>query len=399
MPHRGSSCASTFRLPWFLLLSLSSLLLSTFAHDSVVEVEESTVKVCTKQEEEEKKYPFTFSACLLIKDDNRILPEWLAYHYTVLPLRHLIVAIDPLSATSPQPILEKFQELLGMNITIWEDKDYNDGIYQATPESCVHSKYRAHLHRQVLFYQQCLLEFKRRGNHSWTILIDTDEYATFNHYYPEEDTQETLPKVGTVTIAQYIATQQKLEESWWKKYPCINSPWLTFGSLESSDEQIALQAPNRFNPRSFRTMRFRYHEDPSTVNLGKSVVDASRYDGRSPSSCHNVMNEDCYPSSQPKINQVPLRIHHYTGIVEDFLRIGDVIFRDENVFKMRNSRINGTYSDDSIRGWLQAFVDMVGEKTALELTEQLRDWAMDNNKNISETLENGNFMFPFYNSQ
>ena len=29
-------------------------------------------------------YPFTFGACLLIKDDNQILPEWLAYHYTVL---------------------------------------------------------------------------------------------------------------------------------------------------------------------------------------------------------------------------------------------------------------------------------------------------------------------------
>eukprot|EP00984_Skeletonema_dohrnii_P032193 scaffold25805_cov78-Skeletonema_dohrnii-CCMP3373.AAC.1 len=28
-----------------------------------------------------------WSACLLIKDNNIILPEWLAYHYTVLPLR------------------------------------------------------------------------------------------------------------------------------------------------------------------------------------------------------------------------------------------------------------------------------------------------------------------------
>jgi len=39
---------------------------------------------------EDRPLPFSFSACLLIKDNNIILPEWLAYHYTVLPLRRLI---------------------------------------------------------------------------------------------------------------------------------------------------------------------------------------------------------------------------------------------------------------------------------------------------------------------
>jgi hypothetical protein len=37
------------------------------------------------------------SACLLVMDDTIKLTEWLAYHYTVLPLSHLIVAIDPAS--------------------------------------------------------------------------------------------------------------------------------------------------------------------------------------------------------------------------------------------------------------------------------------------------------------
>ena len=41
----------------------------------------------------------SWSACLLLKDNNIILPEWLAYHYTVLPLRRLIVAVDPSSKT------------------------------------------------------------------------------------------------------------------------------------------------------------------------------------------------------------------------------------------------------------------------------------------------------------
>jgi hypothetical protein len=64
--------------------------------------------------------PFNFSACLLIKDDNQILPEWIAYHFTVLPLRHLIVAVDPFSLTSPTPILDKFREI-GMDIEVWRD--------------------------------------------------------------------------------------------------------------------------------------------------------------------------------------------------------------------------------------------------------------------------------------
>jgi hypothetical protein len=64
---------------------------------------------------------FNFSACLLIKDDNQILPEWIAYHYTVLPLRHLIVAVDPFSLTSPKPILDEFSRL-GMDIEVWRDK-------------------------------------------------------------------------------------------------------------------------------------------------------------------------------------------------------------------------------------------------------------------------------------
>jgi hypothetical protein len=61
--------------------------------------------------------PFSFSACLLVKDDNKILPEWLAYHYEVLPLRRLIIAIDPLSTTSPEPILQAYRKI-GMNITV-----------------------------------------------------------------------------------------------------------------------------------------------------------------------------------------------------------------------------------------------------------------------------------------
>ena len=69
-------------------------------------------------------YPFEFAACLLTKDDKIILPEWLAYHYTVMPLRRLIVAIDPLSITSPEPVLELWNNHTNLKITTWTGNWY-----------------------------------------------------------------------------------------------------------------------------------------------------------------------------------------------------------------------------------------------------------------------------------
>jgi hypothetical protein len=49
----------------------------------------------------------SFSACIIIKDENHRLSEcWLAYHYFALPLRTLLVLVDPTSTQSPEPILD-----------------------------------------------------------------------------------------------------------------------------------------------------------------------------------------------------------------------------------------------------------------------------------------------------
>jgi hypothetical protein len=65
----------------------------------------------------------SFSACLLIMDDNHRLSEWIAYHYFAMPLRHLVVTVDPRSRTSPVKILDRWRPL--MNITVWGDADFN----------------------------------------------------------------------------------------------------------------------------------------------------------------------------------------------------------------------------------------------------------------------------------
>ena len=46
---------------------------------------------------------------MLVMDDNHRLTEWMAYHYHVLPLRYMIVAVDPRSKTSPTHIFNQWR--------------------------------------------------------------------------------------------------------------------------------------------------------------------------------------------------------------------------------------------------------------------------------------------------
>ncbi len=74
-----------------------------------------------------------FGACLLVMDDNHYLPEWLAYHYIFLPLRRLIVAVDPKFRTPPSGIFDRFRGL--MNITKWDDNQFLPVDFDSLPGS------------------------------------------------------------------------------------------------------------------------------------------------------------------------------------------------------------------------------------------------------------------------
>jgi len=133
------------------------------------------------------------SACLLVNDENPRLPEWIAYHYHMLPLRSLIVTVDPASRSSPAKILEQWHTLMGLDVQIWEDKDFlpqvdskgpiRHGACDSTdPETdCLWH----HRKRQRYFVKKCMADFKRR-NMTWTLLTDVDEYITFNRIQEDD---------------------------------------------------------------------------------------------------------------------------------------------------------------------------------------------------------------------
>ena len=153
--------------------------------------------------------PFDFAACLLIKDDNVILPEWLAYHYQVLPLRHLIIGLDPFSLTSPDTILDEFRKE-GIDITIWQENEYIfEGVQSYNRRVFAHDTHEAkvagYLWRQRAFMTTCIREFKQRGSIRWTLLLDTDEYLTFNPLHNDSETREVRRGTSLVEYSTLFA--------------------------------------------------------------------------------------------------------------------------------------------------------------------------------------------------
>ena len=279
--------------------------------------------VITGDIEDYRPQPFSFSACLLIKDNNILLPEWLAYHYTVLPLRRLIVGVDPLSHTDPTPIFDSYGSI-GMNISIWtndsfwvdgyeahEKKDFS--ITNETDHEGLRIRYK---YRQKVFYKSCMQQLHDE-NRSWTILIDTDEYLAFNYYDEQEgpptwctknDTcakeyaksikdgthpRTQLDRSPTATVAEHIDKHGVDRHYDGVEKPCVIFGRYLFVSKESSRREIQRGLGSGFNATLFHTFRYRYRSPLLSYQLGKSIVDVSRYDGRDLNNIHRPIGNLC----------------------------------------------------------------------------------------------------------
>jgi hypothetical protein len=360
--------------------------------------------------------PFTFSACLLTKDDNKILPEWLAYHYEVLPLRYLILGLDPFIITSPEPILKKFRDL-GMTIEVWEADDFLERREHIPgPNASDEVKFNAHYQRQEHFMTKCLHRL-RDLNRTWTLLVDSDEYVTFHNY--EGPTSEgmhrecrplepeprrvcidqfndairngthprgRLPKVGEATFAHYIYTERNNKESMLSQYSCIVLPRIWMSANESPYRKIQKHVPPEFDPKAYVTLRYRHHSFFQNKYPGKSMVDVSRVKGDIwVGNPHRVLGEACKYGPFVDTGNSLFRIHHYVGPPEVFLfRPGDTHRTLEEFQKRNGYRIVGT--TDAMRGWLASFAERVGYEKALQTTQKLRDWAFESDAQLTAKL-------------
>ncbi len=133
-------------------------------------------------------------ACILVLNDNHLLLEWVAYHYTVLPLRFLIVGSDDNSTDDPMDVLGRWNNT-NLQFEVWHfGNEFGKGIKYKFGDST----YR-HARRQQNFLSSCL-QYSIQHNQSWVALIDSDEYIQLNPMDDAED--EQFYKNSTTNLQQ-----------------------------------------------------------------------------------------------------------------------------------------------------------------------------------------------------
>mmetsp|Transcript_28107 Transcript_28107/g.68348 ORF Transcript_28107/g.68348 Transcript_28107/m.68348 type:complete len:519 (-) Transcript_28107:234-1790(-) len=379
----------------------------------------------------------SFSACLMIMDDNAHLIEWIAYHYTKLPLRRLIVGVDPRSQTSPTQILQRWTGLI--DITEWHEVDF-------MPPELIDK----HLHmdpsdhqgltdlfrqRQEHFYTRCMARLKYERK-TWTAFIDTDEYILINknamsgyRVYPFEESNSEVSKTMTVldgiqrmTSSPATTIQQQQQQDvdgkeektlptksqvYQQTSPCLAMARVAFGVKESEANQIQNGVPTFwglrflptiFSPTNFQTMRWRYHSGrgaKKTNKISKSLLDVSQIESdlfvpHEQVMVHLPSKKYCHTGGAPShlaktstskdgggggleqhlwvLNaHSPLVVHHYSGTWEQWSHRKDT--RGKRTWENYQKMAYDAATDDTVRPWLQQFVDQVGSWTARQLLD------------------------------
>lgn len=323
----------------------------------------------------------------------------MAYHYHVLPLRYLIIAVDPRSKTSPTVVLNRWRNM-GVFIEEWTDSDFLKPELAANrvPDDAeLQVKRDRHRLRQRSFYQKCLFRLKEQ-NRTWVTLIDTDEFLMYNHkggdaFAEWEQKQLQLHKESRfadkvrVTLSQappspadegamikFIRQEQMAGNPFFYQRKCVSIPRLQFGAKESSNaERRQSLPPGKINEDRLDTLRFRKHaprQDFVKNGLSKSILDVSQIDTFPRiQSLHRPIKTLCSAPWKDEWDSA-LRINHYLGSWEAYS------FRDDSrrggersfegwAFKAQDAE----ETDDNVRPWIEGFVKTHGEETAKALLQ------------------------------
>ena len=326
-------------------------------------------------------YDNGMSACLLVMDDNHFLIEWIAFHYHTLPLRYLVIAVDPRSKTSPTPILKRWRN---RNITIvqWGDREYMSETEQQEAQDYVANYFGRdkigdtliqHRARQRLFYYKCMKHLKER-NRDWVLLTDSDEFVYLNYAKPEtingRSIKELAPPISqrgsVLTFLKselgHLQTRSPSVEQGNKEgqpvfshsnwtTPCIQIPRIRFGAVESTSASVQARVPPALDGNNFLTLHWRTHAHPNDygVNrISKVLIDLSRVprnDLKPVDSIHRPIRSICgHRRLHIRKSEQVLVINHYLGTLKQYS------FRDDS--RQGNER-SVKVRDNS--GWFMSF--------------------------------------------
>lgn len=277
-----------------------------------------------------------FGACLMFKDDQDLLPEWLAYHFTILPLQHVVIGLDAGNSQDPRPILNLYKNS-GLSFTIMDVPEVLPRPKPGMENDTQLAHHNALIWKQKLFVSNCTRQLQKMS-YTWTALIDPDEYVSFN--YIEQDEEYLQKKQGTPTA---MATEMRsslnhrggfktvlqLIDGWEEKKQlpkpaCLTLPRLLVGALENSTCDNNELPPIR-GVENLTTVRFVQHApkgDFRTGRFGKVFVDLSKYptDRLEPGtiySIHRPSKDLCEAAFRP-FPSSPLILQHYIGSWETY---------------------------------------------------------------------------------
>jgi hypothetical protein len=380
----------------------------------------------------------TFSFCVLLKDDNDILNEWLAYHYHTLNLRHIVVATDPSNTTSSTTIFQQWRHEFGLQVDEWTDSDFMppfflQGRYDQVPSflpdyikaNISASRWHVsagitdvqviqhdlqninnHRFRQAVFLHKCI-QFVRQRRQSlpgpaWMAHIDTDEYIVVN---PRVRARSPKALQGIAPSTPFASSIINFLEQMFLDYPkrlhrpCLPLPSVLFGAVEdddnNNDDKTKAAAahdkssiPIGWNKTRFETLRWNYHAAwNDTINgLQKTIMDVAVLPAndmifhRHAHSIHRPSNQSCRPMTlYPDVDAIrlyPLTLNHYVGSYQRYHSRADVR-RNEQVYRTKARVHEGGKDDDWMAGWLSSFIATHGHE---QVSRVLKDYLLVNER-------------------
>jgi len=271
----------------------------------------------------------SLSACLLWKDENHLLSEWIGYHFYALHLRHLVIAVHPLSKTSPHSILDEWKPR--MWIQEWKDQNYiNDRKHQQN------------------FHANCT-RFLWEQNRTWVAYIDANEYLTVSKD-TVEDTQQLFSQPGNVLRAfQSSGIQENLCPSIARVRFRSAEGWVDDGHTDSG-----------VNGATLNTLQLWRKHSRKGGSRGKVLMlDVSRANpvifegGPKRFSLRSVCSRGQGRARQNATN--PIEVHQYS--------------RDWGTFSCQNETQSKSWlwkgsPDERVYPWIEGFTHFVGQDAA-----------------------------------
>jgi len=344
----------------------------------------SSVMNNTFLDDEFNKPDASFSACLLVMDENFRLQEWIAFAYFTLRLRYIVVTVDPRSKQLPTKVLDLFRSELNMTILEWNDSHFTRWTEQLPDNAPRGLVRRRHRLRQAKFYKACMEHLYERGK-TWTVLYDADEFLVFNKYNHiyENGAFMSPPSISSRpgAVLDFIHQAQASNS----KNPFLNTicypiPRMLHGGKEISEKELKAAVPEGsiVEPLQLDTLRWRYHNSASNATgngLAKVIIDVSRLKPYFPlvvNSPHRPVESVCeWPPAYRFIKDSPFRINHYLGSWEAYSYREDSrkgAERSREAWELQSNTSNTKRSDDAST-WLKGFYKEVGVKKANTVLE------------------------------